>query len=160
MNKQKLQVLLTRLEKQLDSPQAARFNMRTFGSRYTTNTDGALPGFTPVCGTQACLAGETVLALNKAEIHFNGGIILFSDPLKELKESPSYGGQIEQAAAEELELTTAQKQRLFFFKNWTVLKRGWPDNFQHMYENAQTPQGRLYAAIRRVEHFIKTNGRQ
>jgi len=157
MNKQKLQVLLTRLENQLDSPEAARFNMRTFGSRYSASTDDAFPGFPPVCRTQACLAGETVLALNKAKIHPKGGILLLSDPLKD---SPSIGSQIEQVAMDELELTTAQKQRLFFFKNWTAHKRGWPDNFQHMYENAQTPQGRLYAAIRRVEHFIKTNGRQ
>jgi hypothetical protein len=37
---------------------------------------------------------------------------------------------------------------------------GWPLKFEKQYDDAKTPQGRLYVAIRRVEHFIKTKGRE
>jgi len=157
MNKQKLTLLQERLEQQLDSPESARFNMKTFGSKYYPSMNDAFPEYPPVCGTQACLAGETVLSTGQGKIHEFGGILLDSDPDTR---SSSSGWLIQSEAAKALELTKAQAQRLFFFKAWNMENRGWPIKYQRMYENAKTPQGRLYAAIRRVERFIETDGRE
>ena len=156
MNKAKLKRLQLHLEQQLDSPEAARFNMSTFGQKYNPGIMGTLQNFVPVCGTQACLAGEAVIALNLGEIYPEGGISLLSRPT-----ARAYGGEIESAAIKELKLTLEESERLFYFKGWRTRKhRGWPKKFQTMYANAQTPQGRLYAAIRRLEHFIQTDGLQ
>src|SRR6267154_1437395 len=75
-----LKLLVSRLEAQLDSPTAARFNMAHFGSAFTKNMIGVLQDFTPVCKTQACLAGETVLATGSGTIvAASGGIVLGTD---------------------------------------------------------------------------------
>lgn len=153
MKTKNLQLLLTRLENQLDSPEAARFNMNHFGTRATAYTAGVLEKFPPVCKTQACLGGETVLATGSGRILEGGGI--------EIDQAGySSAEAIKDRAQKDLGLTNVQALRLFFFKRWTASNNGWPEKFQQMYENAKTPQGRLYAAIRRVEHFIATKGRE
>jgi hypothetical protein len=150
MKLQAMQVLLTRLEALLDSEQAAQFNMRYFGSTYSVYTKEALA--VPVCGTQACLAGEAVLAHGLAKVLPSGGLSFKNGHLA----APN---EIEETAIKVLGLTVIQKRKLFFF-NYMDGTYGWPEKFEVMYKAAKTPPGRLYVAIRRVEHFIKTRGRE
>ncbi len=160
INYKNLRLLVSRLEEQLDSPTAARFNMRHFGSAFIPGMTGHLPETYPICKTQACLAGETVLATGRGQIAEQGGIVLNS----EIGNLGTY--KIAQVAQEDLGLNNDQARRLFFFKgwyNWINRKNtttGWPTKFEEMYNQAKTPQGRLYVAIQRVNHFIKTKGRQ
>lgn len=37
---------------------------------------------------------------------------------------------------------------------------GWPQKFVDAYLNAKTPKGRARVAARRIDHFIKTGGRE
>jgi hypothetical protein len=146
-----VKLLVTRLESLLDSPQAPQFNMHHFGAVYSKDMLGSLPDIEPVCHTQACLAGETVLAHGTGVIDPEGGIEILP------RGSLSWSSSIETQAAKDLGLTPDERRKLFYFKEWNKISRqGWPVKFQAMYEAAKTPQGRLYAAIRRVEHFIKT----
>lgn len=158
VNRKNMIALKTRLEQLLDSPESAQFNMRVFGEVYDPSGIDVLKDYPPVCNTQACLAGETVLALGVARISTFGGIILDGEDVRR-----SYGSHIQSKATELLGLTDLQRKKLFYFKAWTACDgngNGWPEYFENAYTAAKTPQGRLYWAIRRVEHFLKTNGRE
>jgi len=151
MNIPNLQKLLKHLQKQQNSRRAARFNMKYWGDAHCASMSGVLKK--PVCKTQACLAGETVLALGAAEISAHGGLVLFSNPF----------GSIEKEAAQLLELDDLQRTKLFKFKTWTCSifsssGNGWPVKFETAYEKAKTPSKRLGVAIQRLKHFIKTDG--
>jgi hypothetical protein len=152
MNIKNLKLLVKRLEEQLDSTEAARFNMKNFGEQYYPAYPGALQA--PVCNTQACLAGEAALMSGQAIIGPNGGFLYLGG-------GPMLGAYIEDEAVKFLKLNVAQKDKLFYTKSdQPCIKTGWPKKFDAAYAAAKTPQGRLYVAIRRVEHFIKTKGRQ
>lgn len=153
MKTKNVRLLIVRLETALDSPEAARFNMRHFGNVFFKQITGALPEIAPVCKTQACLAGEAVLAVGTGRILESGGIALGEG------DYPAHVEILDQAT-KDLGLSRDQATRLFFFKGWKQPKLGWPDKFAEAYENAKTPQGRLYVAIRRVEHFLATKGRE
>lgn len=103
----------------------------------------------PVCKTQACLAGETVLAFNAAKILPTGGIILLD---------PHTGTEIVNVAQHALGLDSYETGRLFTFQSWGARSNGWPEDFETAYRQAKTPAKRLAVAIKRVKHFIKTNG--
>lgn len=152
MNIPNLKKLVAHLTKQRNSRQAARFNMSFWGDPFIMGMQGALQK--PICGTQACLAGETVLAFKKATIDpKNGGLIFPS--------SPCSGGYLAELLAQEiLDLDREQKNRLFKFKSWRSESEdcGWPANFETAYGEAETPKKRLDVAIARVKHFIATNG--
>ena len=152
MNIKNLKLLVKRLEAQLDSPEAARFNMKNFGEQYYPGYPRALQA--PVCNTQACLAGEAALMSGQATIGPDGGLLnVFGERM--------LGGLIEDKAVGFLGLNVEQRDKLFYTKSdHTWIKTGWPKKFDVAYAAAKTPQGRLYVAIRRVEHFIKTKGRQ
>jgi hypothetical protein len=84
----------------------------------------------PTCGTVGCLAGWVTLldlGLNEASK---------VDALR--------------YAADKLELTAYQRERLFGGVH------SWPNKFSAAYDNAKTPRGVARVAQRRVEHFIKT----
>lgn len=152
MNIKNLKLLVKRLEAQLDSPEAARFNMKNFGEQYYPGYPRALQA--PVCNTQACLAGEAALLSGQATIDPDGGFLTLGG-------ERMLGAYIEEEAIEFLELSGEQRDRLFYTKSdQTWIKTGWPKKFDAAYAAAKTPQGRLYVAIRRVEHFIKTKGKQ
>jgi hypothetical protein len=159
LNIKGLLALKARLETLLDTPEeAARFNMKHFGTPFRPSLDGTL-GPVPVCLTQACLAGETVLALGTGQLDDGGGISIIN-PI----EGVSNNWGVKYRADKDLGLTEAQSYRLFFFKNMTgssLSSRGygWPTEYEQMYLRAKTPQGRLYAAILRVDKFIQTKGR-
>lgn len=155
MNTKNVKLLIERLEVLLDSPEAPRFNMRYFGNQWGKEMVNLLPIVRenpPVCKTQACLAGEAVLATGSGQLHHNGGIILTS--------TGGSGWEIESQAGKDLGLTLNQRRRLFFFANMNEEEIGWPKKFEEAYRAANTPQGRLYVAIRRVEHFLATKGRE
>lgn len=157
MKTKNVKLLISRLEAQLDSPEAARFNMRYFGNVFNlgmVNLLQAVKENPPACYTQACLAGETVLALKTGRLLESGGIAL---------PNGRGGWAIEAQAAEDLGLTPKQRKRLFFFVSMNSdddEPLGWPAKFEEAYRAAKTPQGRLYVAIRRVEHFLATKGRE
>lgn len=151
MNIKNVRKLLSHLKKQQKTEQAARFNMRYFGASCTDGLNDILQQ--PVCNTQACLAGETVLALHAGYIKPNGGINIY-------KKSPYRLYDIEDVAVKLLDLTDDERERLFFFRSMTGGANGWPKRFEDKYRNATTPVERLAVAISRVEHFIKTKGRQ
>jgi hypothetical protein len=144
MNIKNLNKLLAHLKRQKKSKYVNRFNMAHWGERWYSGMRSALRY--PVCRTQACLAGETILALKLGKIHPNGGIDLLDRYSSILFE-----------ASNELGLTTEQRDRLFYLPNWNN-GVGWPQKFVEQYNKAKTPAGRLAVAIRRVEHFIKTEG--
>jgi hypothetical protein len=167
MNTRNFRLLVSRLETMLDDPkQVGRFNMSHFGRPFNTVWN-PIEREEPICKTTACLAGESVLATGSGSIirneqGFVGGIEI--PALKNL-----YTGEyaILHQARKDLGLTLPQTDRLFFFKGWArvvengysaKVTTGWPKNFTSMYNNAKTQQGRIYAAIRRVEFFIKTRG--
>jgi hypothetical protein len=144
-----LKRLVARLEAQIDSPSAARFNMHYFGNQYFHGAKNMPTEYPPVCKTQACLAGETVLEMGTGVLMPDGGIKL---------NNPSM--YFPEQAGNDLGLDLNQRRRLFYFATWGVGNIGWPVKFETAYTAAKTPQGRLYVAIRRVEHFIKTHGRE
>jgi hypothetical protein len=149
MNIKNMKKLLAHLVRQQKSQKAARFNMKYWGTPCLGKNDGMSDVLkTPVCKTQACLAGETVLALNMGKIGQGGGIDLL----------PEFYGGIGQVAAQALELTPSQRESLFAFKSWGHQQFGWPKEFETAYNAAKTPAKRLGVAIQRVKHFIKTNG--
>lgn len=147
-----VQTVIRHLKRQLNTPEVARFNMQYWGSSIKNaffKVEELLE--IPVCNTQACLAGETVLALGAATLdRENGGL----DLVEEFKFR-----DIENAAADLLGLTGEEKKRLFWLKGWSrYTMYGWPDQFEQEYKEAKTPRARLEVAIRRLEFFLKTNG--
>jgi len=150
MNKPAARKLLRHLMKQQLSPSAARFNMRYWGNPRSEVTVEVLEE--PICNTQACMAGETVLALGGGYLVKGiGGINLYREfRIKEL--------DIEDTAAKLLDLTEEEQSRLFYFKSMGY-ERGWPKRYETSYKAATTASARLAVAIRRLEHFIVTNGK-
>jgi len=109
----------------------------------------------PPCGIQACLAGETLIMLNIAKVE-KCNMIPADDRWDGAQSTIPY------LAAEELGLSIEQKQRLFYLS-----KHGhgngqyyWPVNFELEYNAAKTPLDRAQVAVRRIQHFIDTNGNE
>ena len=148
MNRPAVEKLIEHLKKQKETAEAARFNMRFFGVIVDhPGADGMLEF--PACHTQACLAGEAVLANGAGYIHKRGGIVLNDD-----------GHDIESAAIGVLGLSFGESERLFFFKQWTDDgTNGWPEDFENAYNEATTPAKRLQVAIDRVQYFLDTDGK-
>lgn len=146
MNIKAAEKVLAHLRRLKTTKRAARFNMRYWGDVFDDDMDGVLQK--PVCGTQACLGGETVLALRLGSIAKGGGIFIKNN-------SACLG--IVLIAQHALDLTEDEKNRLFYLKSWGLV-HGWPDEFDVAYKAAKTPRKRLSVAIARLEHFISTNG--
>jgi hypothetical protein len=153
MNKPALRKLVRHLIRQQKSEEAARFNMRYFGigiEVYGMPRKDMLE--VPVCNTQACLAGEAVLSLNGGFLRRTGGIDVY-------KKFRIKGFDIEDTATKLLDLTREESRRLFFFTSMNGAERkGWPEQFEKEYNLATTPADRIEVAIRRVAHFINTDG--
>lgn len=151
MNRPAVEKLLEHLKEQQKTKAAARFNMKFFGVPVSYADEGVLEE--PECHTQACLAGEGVLANGAGYIQKTGGIML--------NDESRYGRDIERAAQDVLGLSSYESDRLFFFKRWTDdEENGWPDGFEDAYEEATTPTARLQVAIDRVQHFLDTDGKE
>lgn len=151
MNKRNLTKLLKHLEKQRNSKASAgRFNMAYWGESVETASQVLE---TPVCKTQACMAGEATIALSATEFLKDGGLQLTVAAQKKFPGMWSISG----VAGELLGLTDDQKLRLFYLKSWGY-SQGWPEKYETAYRDATTPRARLTAAINRLKHFIKTDG--
>jgi len=151
MNLKNLNLLIKRLKYLRNTEESKRFNMRYFGTEKITKNDKKIDNSifsVPVCHTQACLAGETVLLTGSGKIKPKGGIKLLTD------ESNIFG-----VATRDLDLTINQAERLFYFKEWNDGINGWPAEYEKMYLKAKTPTERLNVAIKRMKCFIKTKGR-
>jgi hypothetical protein len=122
---------------------AARFNMKYWGA---SCKDISPCEMLAACGTQACLAGETVLEAGLGTIDKRrGGIKLRVGEYRE----------IIHVASDWLGLNARQTANLFNFKAWTQ-HEGWPAAFEAAYNTAKTPRDRVQVAIDRVRHFIAT----
>jgi hypothetical protein len=101
----------------------------------------------PPCGTACCIAGAAVI-VDRGQ---NPAIVL--SELIKTRQSGITGIDIEDEAVDLLSLTYAQKERLFFATYW-------PGKFKSAYARAKTPLDRAKVGVRRIEHFIKTKGKE
>ena len=93
----------------------------------------------PNCGTTACIGGWAVV-LGKG----------FHNP-READEA--IGSRIGREPETQLQLTPEEGNRLFFSEHW-------PEQFRIAFDTAETPEQRAQIAANRIEHFIKTEGRE
>lgn len=91
------------------------------------------------CGTAACIAGWTchVALENKKLVETDAAI----------------GFEAARKATELLELSRNQAACLFYHS-------AWPRRFAEQHEDAKTLSDRARAAARRIDHFIKTKGKE
>lgn len=91
------------------------------------------------CGTIACIGGWAFL--------LGGGVRTPS--VNELSDARDFLG-----------INREQGDRLFEYVTTSRLESSmaWPAKFIRQYLAAKTPRGRANAAVRRIDHFIKTNG--
>ena len=116
MNIKTFNLLLKRLQSLKGTEQAKRFNMDMFGGAVTKIDlphDKSILGM-PVCKTQACLAGETLLATGSAVIRARGGLKITKKPPDGVDGDDYW---FPGAAADELGLTPDQASRLFYLKS-------------------------------------------
>jgi hypothetical protein len=102
----------------------------------------------PPCGTAACIAGYAVILTKAKPKSWKAG------PWKKAVDYvvEEFGDEwIGNVAEEVLDLSRDQADRLFDPNRWPV-------KFYRSYCDASTPEGMAQAAIRRIEHFIKTEG--
>lgn len=98
------------------------------------------------CGTKCCIAGTATLLDNPRQY------------LRWLKDESD--DKVQFAATHALGLTESQAGRLFFLPGWNDDYQGWPDKFAKRYNRASTAKGRAKVAADRIDHFIKTRGKE
>lgn len=87
------------------------------------------------CGTAACIGGWAIHVAKKR---------------KRLKTTAELvGDDARDDAAELLELSSEEVERVFF-------RGAWPVEFSEAYARARTPLQRARVAVKRINHFIKT----
>ena len=136
--------LLRKVEKRILA-EPRRFDMMTFGTKLNKRTIKALGKQAPPCGTVACIAGHVDWMTHPRL--FAASVAL-----------GDYDDSIVERAAKELGLGFELSQdtyagRLFFDNEW-------PEKFQAALAEAKTPLQRAEVAVKRIEHFIKTNGKE
>ena len=136
--------LLRKVEKRILA-EPRRFDMMTFGTKLNKRTIKALGKQAPPCGTVACIAGHVDWMTHPRL--FAASVAL-----------GDYDDSIVERAAKELGLGFEPSQdtkagRLFFDNEW-------PEKFQAALAEAKTPLQRAEVAVKRIEHFIKTNGKE
>lgn len=101
----------------------------------------------PPCGTVGCIAGWACILdlkrFNAEDIAFNGW----------------------ERGKKRLNLNEDQAHRLFSSPgDWEYSNgnegRKWPEAFANRYNKAKTARGRMNATVARIEHFLKTNGKE
>ena len=138
--------LLRKVEKRILA-EPRRFDMMTFGTKLNKRTIKALGKQAPPCGTVACIAGHDDWMAHPRLFAASVAIDRFHRD-----------DSIEKRAAKELGLVFDPSQdtnagRLFFDDEW-------PKKFQAAFSKAKTPLQRAKVAVKRIEHFIKTNGKE
>ena len=136
--------LLREVEKRILA-EPRRFDMMTFGDKLDKEAIEALGEEAPPCGTVACIAGHVDWMTHPRL--FAASVAL-----------GDYDDSIVERAAKELGLGFEPSQdtnagRLFFDNEW-------PEKFQAALAEAKTPLQRAEVAVKRIEHFIKTNGKE
>ncbi len=138
--------LLRKVEKRILA-EPRRFNMMIFGEKLNKRTIEALGKQAPPRGTVACIAGHVDWMTHPRLFAASVAIDRFHRD-----------DSIEKRAAKELGLGFDPSQdtnadRLFFDDEW-------PKKFQAAFSKAKTPLQRAKVAVKRIEHFIKTNGKE
>lgn len=112
------------------------------------------------CGTAACLAGSVnidVVMRRKKKSWKEAGKILD-------RHSDIHGAHIQFATAMgHLGITETQAQALFYLEGHNLTGPHWPSDFEKLYRLAE--DAKLYSvaalvAVERINHFIKTGGRE
>ena len=98
----------------------------------------------PNCGTAGCIAGWAV-ALEE----FQGSP---AEAYKAYSRSPHRRAQFL------LDLTEIEAERLFYLT--PSAHESWPPQFREAYQAAKRLRDRARVAARRIDHFIKTGGRE
>lgn len=150
----KMNVRLLRRAQKYILAEPRRIDMRQFGTVFDltrqTRSETGLP--LPPCGTTACIAGTIAILEGKTDpVAAKRHLKLFGGPY-------FFGGAARSAAESLLRITYEQAERLFYFKAWRTNRNGWPDKYATAYDTAKTPAGRARVTVRRIDHFIKTNG--
>ena len=138
--------LLREVEKRILA-EPRRFDMMTFGDKLDKEAIEALGEEAPPCGTVACIAGHVDWMTHPRLFAASVAIDRFARD-----------DSIAKRAAIELGLGFDPSQdtnagRLFFDDEW-------PKKFQAAFSKAKTPLQRAKVAVKRIEHFIKTNGKE
>ena len=138
--------LLRKVEKRILA-EPRRFDMMTFGDKLDKEAIEALGEEAPPCGTVACIAGHVDWMTHPRLFAASVAIDRFARD-----------DSIAERAAKELGLGFELSQdtyagRLFFDDEW-------PKKFQAAFSKAKTPLQRAKVAVKRIEHFIKTNGKE
>mgnify|MGYP001601442776 CR=1 FL=1 len=102
----------------------------------------------PPCGTTACIAGFATILHKGMPDYVNKDFKARAWYL--LDYAPvNYEGY----AMDALQLGSEQAERLFYVSSW-------PEKFLAAWEQASTPLRRAEVAVARIEHFIKTKGKE
>lgn len=149
MNVKVLRQIQKRLIKQSQDQKHCRFNMNHFiqSTPLAFRTTEQ-----PVCGTQACIAGETLILAGKAK---------YSRKLKSYVFPETHGNGIasteHKTAQKILGLTNEEANRLFYFAGWQN-SIGWPNDLAAAYQNAESGMESALIGAARIERFIRTEG--
>lgn len=157
-----LEKVQVRLLRQVNDPTQGRFNMDYWGvpmSRCYDHVTQYSRENPPACNTQACLAGEIVLAANAGYITKKGGIKLHPRTVMAMG---SYWNveSIPQAASFLLFGSTSfspEAARLFYLTRMRH-NYGWSLATEKKYEAAETPAERAWVGIERISEFIRSDG--
>lgn len=105
----------------------------------------------PPCGTIGCIAGWAVLLAERKGREMPG---LTWRRILDRREAPDMDwDDFKPIAIRRLKLTAEQAHRLFHVINW-------PRTFTVQYEKARTPKKMASVTAERIDHFIKTKGRE
>jgi hypothetical protein len=114
------------------------------------------------CGTVGCIAGwvcllgdpklKQSLVNNAKEMSVNSGSLEFC--------SLDYDVDPSELAEEMLGISGAQADLLFLPFTTSYKEDHWPVEFVKAYNKAKTPEERVVVTVKRIRHFIKTNGKE
>lgn len=99
----------------------------------------------PACGTVCCIAGAVYAIENKLD-------------LKKGYETLPSAYETRKFACQALGFDVPDENSCLYPDNSLFLQTYWPKRYQTAYTTAVTQSGRARAAVRRIEHFIKTKG--
>jgi len=103
----------------------------------------------PPCGTTACIAGHALALAQKKPLTTS-----FWLKQKEIVGNSENNSPVSRLAGKLLDLNTAQRRRLFFVREW-------PSQFELVgYPHKREATRNAKVAARRIDHFIKTKGKQ
>ena len=100
---------------------------------------GRAPGIIPNCGTAACIAGWGI-AIDRKISH-------------EMARRMAANHNVSHEASKAFGLHDRQADCLFSVSRW-------PERFRKQYKKRVSPLAKAKVAVARIEHFIKTEGRE